>query len=119
MKPKQRNAALSALAIYAVIAGQPAAADNHNGKQTIYRADKQKAFTGPSEIFTGKVHVTLLFPSNETAHYSGAYVTFEPGARSAWHLHPAGQHIVVTEGVGRTGTAGGHVEEIKAGAHQG
>lgn len=52
---------------------------------------------------------------HRTAHYSGGLVTFEPGARSAWHVHPAGQHLIVTEGVGRTGVWDGPVVEIKAG----
>ena len=57
----------------------------------------------------------MLFPGNDTAHYSGAYVTFQPGARTAWHLHPAGQHMVVTAGVGLTGTRDGKIVHIKAG----
>ena len=83
--------------------------------QMISRAGTQASIKGPDDWFTGDVRIDPLFPANGTAHYSGAYVTFEPGARSAWHLHPAGQHIVVTSGVGRTGTWDGKVEEIKAG----
>jgi quercetin dioxygenase-like cupin family protein len=83
--------------------------------QTIYRSGSLGAFDGPAEVFTGKTHIELLFPTNGTANFSGAYVTFEPGARSFWHTHPAGQHILVISGVGRTGVWGGPVEEIKAG----
>lgn len=83
--------------------------------QSLVRAGTQASVKAPEQVFTGNVRVDPLFPSNETAHYSGAYVTFEPGARSAWHTHPAGQHIVVVSGVGLTGTADGKVEEIKAG----
>jgi quercetin dioxygenase-like cupin family protein len=83
--------------------------------QTITRAGSQPSTKGPAEYFTGDARIDPLFPSNDIAHYSGAYVTFEPGARSAWHIHPAGQHILVTSGVGRTGVWGGPVEEIKAG----
>jgi quercetin dioxygenase-like cupin family protein len=61
------------------------------------------------------VRVDPLFPANDSAPFSGAYVTFEPGARSAWHIHPAGQHLLVTAGVGRTGEWEGRVDEIKAG----
>jgi len=83
--------------------------------QELYPAGSQKSFKGPDNLFTGDVQVDMLFPSNETAHYSGAYVTFQPGARTAWHLHPAGQHMVVTSGVGLTGTRDGKIVTIKTG----
>jgi len=67
--------------------------------QALYAAGAQQSFKGPDAYFTGDVQVDMLFPDNETAHYSGAYVTFQPGARTAWHLHPAGQHMIVTSGV--------------------
>jgi quercetin dioxygenase-like cupin family protein len=56
-----------------------------------------------------------LFPAKDTAPFSGAYVTFEPGARSAWHTHPAGQHLIVTSGVGWTQEWDGPTVEIRAG----
>ncbi len=84
-------------------------------RQTHYPAESQQSFKGPDDWFTGDVEVKLLFPANETAHYSGAYVTFQPGARTAWHLHPAGQHMIVTDGVGLTGTRDGKVIEFTAG----
>jgi 4-carboxymuconolactone decarboxylase len=83
--------------------------------QTVFRAGAQESFKGPEHWFTGDVHVEILFPANETAHYSGAYVTFQPGARTAWHLHPAGQHIIVISGVGLTGTRDGRVDRFEAG----
>lgn len=104
-----------ALALTGAVAATPAAAEGDHRKQVIFRSGEQASVKGPEEFFTGDARVDPLFPSNDTAHYSGAYVTFEPGARSAWHLHPAGQHIVVTSGVGRTGTWGGEITEIKAG----
>jgi quercetin dioxygenase-like cupin family protein len=70
---------------------------------------------GPAEYFTGDVRIDPLFADNESAPYAGAYVTFSPGARSAWHTHPAGQRLIVTHGVGRTQQWGGAVEEIRAG----
>jgi quercetin dioxygenase-like cupin family protein len=88
-------------------AGKPA--------QTILRAGTQAPSKGPVEYFTGNVTVAPLFPANETAPYSGAYVTFEAGARSAWHIHPAGQRLLVTAGVGRTAQWGGPVQEFKTG----
>ena len=63
----------------------------HPPSQTLYPAGSQQSFKGPEAYFTGEVQVDMQFPANDTAHYSGAYVTFQPGARTAWHLHPAGQ----------------------------
>lgn len=105
------SAAVAALgAVGAASAQAPQAKE-----QTIRRAGSQPATQGPQQHFTGTVRVEPLFPANETAHYSAGLVTFEPGARSAWHVHPAGQHLIVTEGVGRTGVWDGPVVEIKAG----
>ncbi|WP_250007521.1 cupin domain-containing protein [Actinoplanes sp. M2I2] len=81
----------------------------------ITRSQDQTSTAGPPETFTGDVRVDTLFPADATAPYSGAYVTFQPGARSAWHTHPAGQRLVVTEGVGRTQQWGGPVRQIRAG----
>ncbi|GGM47406.1 cupin domain-containing protein [Dactylosporangium sucinum] len=81
----------------------------------IIRKGTQPASRGPAEQFTGDVRVQPLFGAEETAPYSGAYVTFQPGARSAWHTHPAGQRLVVTDGAGRTQEEGGPVEELRPG----
>ncbi len=83
--------------------------------QTITRAAEQESFTGPEQYFTGKATVDRLYTANEHQPESGAYVTFEPGARSAWHTHPRGQRLIVTEGVGRTQTWGGEMQEIRPG----
>jgi quercetin dioxygenase-like cupin family protein len=83
--------------------------------QILYDAGSLDAFKGPEECFTGKVQVDLLFPSNETTAYSGAYVTFAAGARTAWHLHPAGQHMIVTDGVCLTGTRDGAIIQFGVG----
>lgn len=91
------------------------AADGQSVGQTLYPAGARQSFKGPETYFTGEVQVDLLFPGNETAHYSGAYVTFQPGARTAWHLHPAGQHMIVTSGIALTGTRGGNIIEFKPG----
>jgi quercetin dioxygenase-like cupin family protein len=106
---------LSLLVASTVGAARTLAAEAGQETQTISRAGSRAFIKGPAEFFTGDVRIDPLFPSNDTAHYSGAYVTFEPGARSAWHLHPTGQRLLVTSGVGRTGVWGGPVEEIKAG----
>ena len=97
------------------VAGRALAAAAHKTSQTISRAGSQASTTGPAEFFTGHVRIDPLFPANDAAPVSGAYVTFEPGARSAWHMHPTGQHLIVTAGVGRTQAWGGPIEEIKAG----
>jgi quercetin dioxygenase-like cupin family protein len=82
---------------------------NKEAEQQVYRAKDRQSFVGPDHIFSGKVNVDILFPENEVANYSAAYVTFQPSARSAWHTHPAGQHIIVTKGVALTGTRDGKV----------
>lgn len=115
MKPKSTIPALLLLATAGALPASIMAAGQNGDAQTISRLESRASIKGPAEFFTGDARVDPLFPSNDTAHYSGAYVTFEPGARSAWHLHPAGQHIVVTSGVGRTGTWEGAVEEFRAG----
>jgi 4-carboxymuconolactone decarboxylase len=96
-------------------AGSEKAPEKSKDLQTVYRSESQKSFKGPEDWFTGDVQVDMLFPSNETAHYSGAYVTFQPGARTAWHFHPAGQHMIVISGVGLTGTRDGKIVTFKAG----
>ncbi|WP_068716537.1 (R)-mandelonitrile lyase [Vibrio tritonius] len=78
-------------------------------EQSLYTAETQGEFDGPAEYFTGKVHVKMAFPANEVAHYSGAFVTFEQGARTSWHSHPAGQHMIVTQGTALTVTRDGKV----------
>lgn len=71
--------------------------------------------TGPADWFTGTVRVDYLFPTHEPARASGAAVTFEPGARTAWHTHPLGQTLIVTAGCGRVQTWGGPIREIRPG----
>ncbi|MGY5612487.1 (R)-mandelonitrile lyase [Vibrio brasiliensis] len=83
--------------------------------QEVYRKGTQGSFSGAPELFTGDVHVEMIFPENDDAHYSAAYVTFQPGARTAWHEHPAGQHMVVTSGTGLTGTRDGKVVSFSEG----
>jgi quercetin dioxygenase-like cupin family protein len=82
---------------------------------SIARAGTQPSQKGPAECFTGSVRIDPLFQPKESAHASGAYVTFEPGARTAWHTHPLGQTLIVTAGVGRVQIEGGPMEEIRPG----
>lgn len=70
---------------------------------------------GPADWFTGNVRVDPLFDAPDPARAVGASVTFEPGARTAWHTHPLGQTLIITFGVGRVQRWGGAVEEIRPG----
>jgi quercetin dioxygenase-like cupin family protein len=107
--------AVAALVLSAALASRAQNAQASRPSQTIVRAGPQPSTKGPAENFTGNVTVTPLFPADASAPYSGAYVTFEAGAKSAWHTHPAVQRLVVTAGVGRTAEWRGRVQEIKAG----
>jgi len=91
------------------------AADKSAGLQTVSVAGSQPSLKGPAEYFTGSARIDPLFAPKNTAPFSGAYVAFEPGARSRWHTHPAGQHLIVTSGVGWIQEWGGPVVEIRAG----
>ena len=70
---------------------------------------------GPAANFTGNVRIDPLFEAQEPSRVSGASVSFEPGARTAWHSHPLGQALIVTAGLGWTQCWGGPVEEIRPG----
>src|SRR5437588_6084612 len=79
----------------------------------IIRSGSHFATNGPEQNFTGSVQVDQLFPAQEPSRVSGGSVTFEAGARSAWHTHPLGQILIVTAGNGRVQSWGGPVEEIR------
>jgi quercetin dioxygenase-like cupin family protein len=81
----------------------------------IKRIGSQPSYQGPADYFTGTVRVDPLFDSPDPARVAGASVTFEPGARTAWHSHPLGQTLVVTAGCGRAQRWGGPIEEIRPG----
>lgn len=81
----------------------------------IKRIDSQPTSKGPAEWFTGSVRIQPMFESPEPARARGASVTFEPGARTAWHTHPLGQTLIVTSGLGWAQREGGPVEEIRSG----
>jgi quercetin dioxygenase-like cupin family protein len=81
----------------------------------IQRAGSQPSAKGPTDWFTGTVRIDPLFQPNDPARTAGASVTFEPGARTAWHTHPLGQTLIVTAGVGWVQREGGQVEEIRPG----
>ncbi|MZI93331.1 cupin domain-containing protein [Vibrio sp. CAIM 722] len=96
--------------LFSITATQALAAE-----QSLYTAENQGEFEGPAEYFSGKVHVKMAFPANEIAHYSGAFVTFDKGARTAWHSHPAGQHMIVTQGTALTVTRDDKVVKFRSG----
>ena len=81
----------------------------------IKRAGSQSSDKGPAEWFTGIVRIDPLFRAPDPARVAGASVTFEPGARTAWHAHPLGQTLIVTSGCGRVQRWGGAIEEIRPG----
>ena len=82
----------------------------------IKRIGSQASAKGPAEYFTGTVRVDLLFQAPDPARAVGASVTFEPGARTAWHTHPLGQTLIVTAGCGLVQRwGGGTIEEIRPG----
>src|SRR6266498_5333099 len=81
----------------------------------IKRVGTQASTKGPFDWFTGVVRIDPLFEAPEPARVRGANVTFEPGARTAWHTHPLGQTLIVTSGLGWAQRWGGPVEEIRSG----
>ena len=81
----------------------------------ITRIGSQPSGKGPTEYFTGTVRIDPLFAARDPARAVGARVTFEPGARTAWHTHPLGQHLIVMAGCGRVQRWGGPTEEIRPG----
>lgn len=82
---------------------------------SISRAAERQGAPGTTANFTGTATVTPLFEANGDSPVGAALVRFEPGARTAWHTHPAGQRLVVVEGVGWTQVEGGDVREFRAG----
>ena len=81
----------------------------------IKRAGIQQSGKGPPDWFTGRVRIDPLFQAPDPARVQGAAVTFEPGARTAWHTHPLGQTLIVTTGAGLAQRKGGPIEAIRPG----
>lgn len=81
----------------------------------IRRSGSQPSGKGPSDYFTGAVRVDPLFLAASPARVVGASVTFEPGARTAWHTHPLGQTLIIIGGAGRAQREGGKMEEVHPG----
>jgi len=81
----------------------------------INRLEQRSSNPGPEDWFTGQVRVEPLVQTQAPARVAAASVTFQPGARTAWHTHPLGQTLIVTAGTGRVQREGGPVEEIRVG----
>ena len=81
----------------------------------ITRGETQPSRKGPAEYFTGSVRIDTPFQGSDPARVGGAFVTFEPGARTAWHTHPLGQTLIVTSGCGWVQGARGPKEEVRPG----
>ena len=105
------------LATVAVLIATSSAADaqQETREMTIQRNTDMKTVEGPAAYFTGKATITGQFERDAPSRVTGAIVHFEPGARTAWHSHPAGQTLIVTEGVGWTQIADGPELEFRAG----
>jgi len=109
---------LISLSFFASVASQAqtiAAQAPTSSSIKIARSDSLQSNSGSDQYFTGSVQVQQLFPVNDPSRTSGGKVTFEAGARSAWHTHPLGQILIVTEGIGWIQQWGGPIEEIRKG----
>jgi quercetin dioxygenase-like cupin family protein len=89
--------------------------NRRNGTMEIKRSGSQPSRKAPADYFTGAVRVDPLFQAPDPARVNGSSVTFEPGARTAWHTHPLGQTLIVTSGCGWVQREGGPIEEIRPG----
>ncbi|MGL5387248.1 MAG: (R)-mandelonitrile lyase [Serratia sp. (in: enterobacteria)] len=106
---------ISYLGLLLPLVSYSAVAQQSSATVHIAPAGSQNAVSGPAENFTGRVRVDPLFRADKDISVSAAYVTFEPGARSAWHTHPAGQRLIVTSGLGLTQQEGQPVQTIRPG----
>lgn len=90
-------------------------ASTEHPSQQVTKASEQDSFTGPADFFTGQANVDMVWRNGEEINVSGGVVTFAPKARSAWHTHPAGQHLWVLSGTGLTQEWGKPIQVIEAG----
>lgn len=107
--------ASATLALPALLRAQIINQPNPTNNMKLQRAGSQPSAKGPADWFTGVVRIDPLFPVTAPARTAGNAVTFEPGARTAWHTHPLGQTLIVTAGAGWAQHEGGPVEEIRPG----
>ena len=109
-----KTAIVARLAALTLVVAVPAGAQDTNSLQ-ITRAESMPWRSGPAEHFTGEVRIRRLFDSTTSTRASGAVVTFAAGARTAWHAHPRGQILIVTEGLGRVQLWGEPVQVMRVG----
>jgi quercetin dioxygenase-like cupin family protein len=111
------NTKLQSILVATAMAAGSAGAQPTTGipAQEITRAGAQASSPGPAEFFSGRTRIDPVWPATDTMNASGGLVTFEPGARSAWHTHPAGQRLVVMSGVGLTQEWGKAIQTIRPG----
>ena len=109
------TASLVLAAALASGAGMPCAALSAEALVTVQSSGSQPSAKGSPDWFTGSVRVDPLLKELPPSRMSGGLVTFEPGARTAWHTHPLGQTLIVTAGAGRVQQWGGPVQEIRPG----
>jgi quercetin dioxygenase-like cupin family protein len=111
--PRTASGVLIGIAGVGGIAGE--AITQRRTTTEIKRSGSEASRKGPAEWFTGTVRIDPLFQAPEPARVSGGHVTFEPGARTAWHTHPLGQTWIITSGLGWVQREGGPVEEVRPG----
>jgi quercetin dioxygenase-like cupin family protein len=107
--------AISSCLIAAAAMSTAATQGSAQDRVSVTRKESQSGTKGPAEMFTGSVHISSQFAREEPSRVTGATVTFEPGARTAWHKHPLGQTLIVTAGAGWVQQWNGERQEIHAG----
>ena len=115
MLTRRRLLATTGLAVLAAGTTPAVPANTRNGTMEIKQSGSQPSGKGPAEYFTGSVRVDPLMQAPDPARVAGATVTFEPGARTAWHTHPLGQTLIITSGRGWVQVWGGRAEEVRPG----
>jgi 4-carboxymuconolactone decarboxylase len=110
-----KAAGVIVLAFPAILRAQDGVAEKQESRIEIKRRGSQPPTEAPAEHFTGRVRIEPLFQENDPSHTSAAYVTFEPGAHSAWHTHPLGQILIVTAGTCWVQRWGDAIEELRPG----
>jgi quercetin dioxygenase-like cupin family protein len=112
-KLKLLTATAASVFLLASGAGARATGSSDASQQiTITRSGSQPSRQAPAQYFTGSVRIDPLFETKDPSNTSGSYVTFEPGARSAWHTHPLGQTLIVTAGTGWIQQEGGQKQRV-------
>ena len=110
-------AGLAATSVATSLRAQPLAqeTDIRSQKMDIQRSGSRPSQKGPAEYFTGTVRIDPLFQARDPGRVGGGAVTFEPGARTAWHTHPLGQTLLIMAGAGWVQREGGTIEEVRPG----